>query len=161
MSNFIKNKQVGDKGEALVYGLLIGKHGNRLQHVSQYNPKGFRSRNNCRLPDFRIVKDDCIKDPIVDRFVEVKTKAGWKGNINLDVSQVNEYLKVANEYDAKMHLYFVDTVEGCIYRMNSKTLHKPIETVSGSRGKFFVYNKEHQKLILTNVPTHIISNDMK
>ena len=152
MSNFVNNKQVGDKGEALVYGLLYAKHKEKLQHVSQYGQEGvYRDYKNRPLPDFKLPK----------KFVEVKTKKGFKGMINIDVKQVNDYISVAKDHGIGINVYFVDTLEGAVYKMDEETLHKPEDTIKPSNGRpFFVFAKEKQKLILTNVPKHIISNDL-
>jgi len=151
LSNFMNAKQAGDKGEALVYGLLYSKHKEGLQHVSQYGSEGvYRDKKDRRLPDFKIP----------EKFVEVKTKKGYNGMINIDVAQVNEYLGVAKDYGIGMHVYFVDTKEGAVYRLNEKSLRRPTRTIKGTRGDFFVYDKKDQKLILKNLPLHIISNDL-
>lgn len=151
MSKFMNNKQVGDKGEALIYGLLFAKHKEKLQHVSQYGTDGvYRDYKNRPLPDFKLPK----------KFVEVKTKKGFKGMINLDVKQVNDYIAVAKDYNIGINVYFVDIEEGAVYRMNEETMRKPKDTIKGGRGDFFVYDKKDQKLILKNLPKHFISNDL-
>jgi hypothetical protein len=152
MSDFINKKQAGDKGEALVYGLLYAKHKEKLQHVSQYGQDGvYRDYKNRPLPDFKLPK----------KFVEVKTKKGFKGMINIDVKQVNDYLEVAKDHGIGINVYFVDTSEGAVYRMNEKTLHKPVKTITPSNGKpFFLFAKDKQKLIVKTMPKHFISNDL-
>lgn len=151
MSRFINSKQVGDKGEALIYGLLYAKHKEKLQHVSQYGEEGvYRDYKNRPLPDFKLPK----------KFVEVKTKKGFKGMINLDVSQVNDYIGVAKDHGIKIHVYFVDIEEGAVYRLDEQTLRKPVKTINGSRGDFFLYDKKDQKQILKNLPKHFITNDL-
>lgn len=151
MSRFMNAKQVGDKGEALVYGLLYAKHKEKLQHVSQYGEEGvYRDYKNRPLPDFKLPK----------KFVEVKTKKGFKGMINIDVSQVNDYLGVAKDHGIGINVYFVDIEEGAVYRMDEETLHKPVKTIKGNRGDFFLYDKKDQKQILKNLPKHFISNDL-
>lgn len=151
MSKFVDSKQAGDKGEALVYGLLYAKHGEKLQHVSQYwKADVYRDDKNRRLPDFKLP----------GKFVEVKTKKGYLDMINIDVSQVNEYLAIAKDWGVGIHVYFVDTKEGAVYRLNEKSLRKPSKTIRGSRGNFFMYDKKDQKLILKNLPKHFISNDL-
>lgn len=153
MGSFIDNKQAGDKGEALVYGLLYVKHKEKLQHVSQYGIEGvYRDYKNRPLPDFKLPK----------KFVEVKTKKGFRGMINIDVSQVNDYLGVAKDHGIGINLYFVDTEEGAVYRMNEKTLREPEKTITPKQNSkpFFVYSKSKQKLILKNMPKHFISNDL-
>ena len=145
---------IGDKGESVVWMWLRFLYGDNLKHVSEYHPAGPRW-DNIVLPDF------LIKTPEEKTFIEVKMKKGWKGYLNINCSQVKDYLKIAEKAKAKLFVYFICTTDGKMYSITADKLKKPANTLKDRDGKeFFLYDKEEQEVIMQGMPPAIFNSDL-
>jgi Holliday junction resolvase len=145
---------VGDKGESVVWMWLRFLYGANLRHVSEYHPDGHRWKGIV-LPDF------LIKTPEEKTFIEVKMKKGWKGYLNINKSQVLDYLKIAEKAKAKLFVYFICIADGKMYSISAEKLKKPIRTERDSDNRvFFLYDKEDQEVLMEDMPTAIFNTDL-
>lgn len=152
--DFKASLSIGDKGESVVWMWLRFMYGQNLKHVSEYHPDGFRWKG-LALPDF------LIKTPEEKTFVEVKMKKGWRGYLNMNKSQVKQYLRVAELAKAKLFVYFICIPDGKMYKLTEENLKNPITFAKDRDGKeFFLYEKEDLEVLMEDMPEAIFNSDL-
>lgn len=145
---------VGDKGESVVWMWLKFLYGKNLQHVSEYHPAGTRWKG-IALPDF------LIKTPEEKTFIEVKMKKGWRGALNLNKSQVHDYLKIAELAKANIFVYFICTEDGKMYKISAENLKNPMSYQRDRDNReFFLYDKEELEVLMQDMPRAIFNSDL-
>lgn len=153
---FLKRKAIGDRGEAFMAGWLYSRYGQKLKHVSEYHPNGYRWQG-LALPDF-LLKEEGNK-----LLLEVKCKQGWKGMINLSVKQVKGYLKVAEKTNCNLEIIFFCMDDRKIYRLTQENLKKPTSTITPRQkpqDPFFLYDKDDQEILFEGIPADIFNSEI-
>ena len=155
MSNFVHNRQIGDKGESFTYGHLLTKYGRAaLQSVEEYHPAGFRWKNR-RLPDF------LLTEPDKKTLIEVKCKQGWQGKMNIDAAQVVDYLHVADIKGYDFYLLFFFMQDNTIYKFTPEHLKNPTDKFTDRKGNLvYLYDTEGKEKIFERLPSSIFNSDI-
>jgi hypothetical protein len=158
-NDFLKRKQIGDKGEAFTMGYLYGKHTDcTVQHVEEYYTPGKYRWNNLRLPDFMLTDANGNKT-----LIEVKSKKGFKNKLNVSCAQVRDYLRVAELKGYGFLMMFFCSEDGYIYLLTTDDLRNPSETVY-PRDKpddpFFLYDKTPLTTLSQKIPHSVFNSDI-
>lgn len=159
--DFLKNRQVGDKGEAFTLGYLFGLYGHSgqyVQNVQDYFGEGVYRWNNRRLPDFLIISPDKA-----GTFVEVKCKAGFDGHLNISCSHIRDYLWCANEKKCDLFILFFCLEDCMIYKLKKEDFKKYTRIVypeNKPNDSFFLYDKKDLEKVDIKLPSSLFNNDI-